>query len=313
MKNDLLNVVAVYSNPIRWENRRKRHHEFEEHMLDSGVRLTTVECAFGERPFELEERDHVHRVRVRAKTLAWNKECLINIGISRIPEARYICTSDADIEFRRNGWASETVHALQHFDVVQPWVTAYDLGPHDEHIQAHKSFCYQFVHGKPVIPEGPHFWKTNGGIYEYPHSGYCWAYTRQALEWLGGLIDFACMGAGDHHMALAYVGAVDRSVPHGTTAAYMKHLHQWQSRAVRHINRNIGFVDGTIEHHWHGRKADRKYMDRWEIFVKNQFDPDTDIKKNTHGVVELSGNKPELSRELFLYYRARSEDANTLN
>lgn len=311
MDASLLHVVAVYFNPMRWQSRKALEMAFEQHMLDSGVSLTTVECAYGERPFELPVTAGINRVQVRAKTLAWNKENLMNIGISRIPQAKYICCADADITFRSANWAAETVHALQHFEVVQPWVTAYDLGPKDEHVQTHKSFCHQFVIGQPVIPCGPKMWKFNGGPYEYPHSGYCWAYTRQALEWLGGLIEFAAMGAGDHHMALALVGAVERSVPGGTNAQYLKLLQQWQRRAMLHINRKIGFVDGTIEHSWHGRKPDRKYIERWDIFVEQKFDPDTDIKKNTFGVIELSGNKPELSRELFLYYRNRNEDANS--
>ena len=31
--------------------------------------------------------------------------------------------------FRRDDWAMATLHALQHYDVVQPWSDAYDLGP----------------------------------------------------------------------------------------------------------------------------------------------------------------------------------------
>ena len=51
MKPELLHVVAVHSNPARWESRTRIHLDFEQHMLDSGVQLTTVECAHGDRPF----------------------------------------------------------------------------------------------------------------------------------------------------------------------------------------------------------------------------------------------------------------------
>ena len=313
MKSELLHVVAVYANPIRWQNRYKTHKDFETHMLDSGVKLTTVECAYGERPYELEEHDHINRVRVRARTLVWNKECLINIGISRLPDgAKYICTADADIYFRKPGWAAETVHALQQYHIVQPWSDAYDLGPNGEHLQAHRSFCRQFWHGEPVVAKDKRWWNFDGGPYFYAHSGYSWAYTRQALEWLGGMIWTAPLGAGDHHMALALVGAVDRSVPHGVTGGYKKPLHQWQARAQQHIQRNIGFLWGTIEHQWHGRKVDRKYIDRWNIIVNNKFDPETDLKVNSWGVIELAGNKPNLALDIDRYFRARSEDANTI-
>jgi hypothetical protein len=37
-----------------------------------------------------------------------------------------------------------------------------------------------------------------------------------------------------------------------------------------------------------------------------------DIKYNTSGVLELSGNKPDLDRDMWLYFRQRNEDSNTI-
>ena len=125
-----LHVVTAFANPVRWVSRLAAHQAFEQHMLDSGVHLTTVECAYGERPFELPDHPHINRVRVRAKTLVWNKENLINIGISRLPaDWKHVAWVDGDVEFRKDNWALETLHALQQYDVVQPWSDAYDLGP----------------------------------------------------------------------------------------------------------------------------------------------------------------------------------------
>ena len=120
------------------------------------------------------------------------------------------------------------------------------------------------------------------------------------------------MGAGDHHMALSLVGGAEFSVPGGTSASYMRRLFQWQARAQQHIARNIGYVHGTIEHAFHGAKPKRQYLGRWNMFLRHGFDPDTDLKTNTFGVIELAGNKPELRRELDLYFRQRDEDANTI-
>jgi hypothetical protein len=277
------------------------------------VRLTVVECAYGDRPHELGATPGVAHVPVRAKTLVWNKECLLNLGIARLPDDwKYVAWIDADVLFRRPHWAAETVHALQQWDIVQPWSDAYDLGPHDEHMQHHVGFCRQVAQGEPVVPKAARWWKFSGGPYDYPHSGYAWAATRQALEWTGGLFEVGGMGAGDHHMALALVGAAESSLPGPVSASYRRLLMQWQERAVRHINRSIGYVPGTLEHRFHGRKAARKYIDRWEMFLRHGFDPDTDVKRNSSGVLELAGNKPELARELNLYFRNRDEDANSL-
>lgn len=311
MRPDLLHVIAARSNPLRWQTPDRIYAEWAQHMLDSGVKLTVIEVAYGERPFTC-ALPHVNHIGVRAKTWCWSKENALNLAIQRLPEAKYFCWSDTDVFHRRSNWASETVEALQHYDVVQPWSDAYDLGPNDEHMQHHVSFCRQFLHGLPVVPDGTKFWKFAGGPYDYPHSGYAWAATRQFFDWMGGLFEVGGMGSGDHHMALALVGHADRSIPGGTSEGYRRNLFQWQARALHHVNRNIGYVPGTIEHRFHGRKADRGYLSRWDMFVRNGFDPDTDLKRNSHGIFEWGGNKPELRREFDLYLRSRNEDINTI-
>ena len=186
--------------------------------------------------------------------------------------------------------------------VVQPWSDCYDLGPHDEHLQAHRSFCRQVAERSPL----------GSGAYTFAHPGYAWAATRNALNWAGGLIETAPLGAADHHMALAMVGRVELSVPGGISEAYTKPLAQWQSRVRHHINGNIGHVPGTIEHAWHGAKDKRRYVDRWGILVKHRFDPSVDLQRNVFGVVELAGNKPGLRDDIDAYLRQRDEDSNSL-
>jgi hypothetical protein len=279
-------------------------------MRESGVRLTLVECAYGERPHELGACHHHRHVPVRARTLAWNKESLINIGIQRLPDDwKYVAWIDADVVFRRKDWAAATVHALQQHYIVQPWSDCYDLGPAGEHVEHHVSFCKLWATGKP-IKQGPSCGK--GTPYLFGHPGYAWAASRQALEWLGGLVDTAALGAADHHMALALLGRVMETVPGNLHSAYAAPLLRWQKRATQHINLNIGYVHGTIEHQWHGQKAKRAYVSRWDILSKHSFNPDTDLKRNLYGVTELAGNKPYLARDINLYHRSRDEDSNSL-
>ena len=300
---DTLDVVTAIANPIRWQSRARLYRQFEEQMLDSGVRLTVVECAYGDRPFELAENPHITHVPVRARSLLWIKENLLNIGLGRLKQDwHYGAWIDADIIFRRANWATETVHALQQYDVVQPWSDCYDLGPNDEHLHVHRSFCRLAHEGAPVVSSG----------YAFAHPGYAWAATRRALTLLGGLIETAALGAADHHMALALVDRVRDSVPGGISDGYMHPLLRWQDRARQHIAGNIGYVPGTIEHTWHGAKDKRAYVDRWTALTRNDFDPGPDLLRNTWGVLELAGNKPQLRLDIDRYFRARDEDSNSL-
>jgi hypothetical protein len=310
MRSDLLHIVTAVSNPIRWKSRIKLATDAIEHWLRSGAKVHVVECATGERPYELDNIPGVHHIPVRSRTVVWNKENLINIGISRLPQdAKYIGTFDADVHFRNKHWAAETVHALQLYPVVQPWQTCYDLGPDNEHMQVHTSFASQYHAGRNVIPSGKGGWT---GPYAFPHPGYAWAWTRSTLDRVGGLFEVGGMGSGDHHMALALVGRSDLSLPGQASDSYREHLSRWEKRAVAHVNGKIGFVHGTIEHMFHGRKQDRKYVPRWQMFMDHNFDPVTDLKKNTYGVVEFAGNKPELELAFDRYLRSRDEDINSV-
>jgi hypothetical protein len=298
-----LHVVTAIANPLRWNSRMRLYRAFECHMRESGVQLTVVECAYGNRPHEIAPAEGVRHVPVRARTMAWTKENLLNLGIASLPgDWKYVAWIDADVTFRRPDWASETLHALQLHDVVQPWTDCYDLGPNGEHMAVHRSFCQVWQDGGPM-----------GRDYgTFAHPGYAWAATRQALDWVGGLVETAALGAADHHMALALVGQVECSLPGGISAAYRRPLLRWQARAMQHVAGNIAALPGTIEHAWHGQKSDRRYMGRWDVLTRHVFDPDEDLKRNVWGVLELAGNKPALRRDMEAYFRARREDANVM-
>ena len=313
--SESLHIVTCVANPINWESRTRLARAAIKSWQDAGAKVTLVECSYGNRAYELSDLKEtgVNYVPVRAYTLVWNKECLLNIGIRHLPpDAKYIGTFDADVKFRNPAWVANAINAMQLYPVIQPWSDAYDLGPNDQHIQSHKSFARMYHGGHPVCPYGPKWWTFDQGPYDYPHSGYAWIWLRQILDWIGGLFELGGMGSGDHHMALGIAGKAEKSMPAGVNKAYAAHVYRWQDRAQIPINGKLGFCWGTLEHPFHGLKVDRKYIGRWEMFVKHQFNPDTDLKRNTYGVLEFAGNKPDLERDFDNYLRQRREDINTL-
>ena len=311
--SEKLHVVTCISNPHGWQSRLRLARDAIESWRSQGAEVTLVECAYGSRGHDLDDIHGITHVPVRATTLAWNKENLINIGIGRLPpSARKIACIDADVIWRNDSWVAQAIRALDIYHVIQPWSVCYDLGPNAEHMAVHKSFAFQHFFGHPLVPAGNKFWQGDGGPYDYPHSGYAWAYTRDFLDRIGGMIDWAGMGSADHHMALGLVGKIEASAPAGTSHHYREHLTKWQDRAQLHLNGKLGYLPLTIEHAWHGAKVKRRYVDRWGMFVKHNFDPHTDLKKNSYGVLEFAGNKPDLERDFDRYLRERDEDSNSL-
>lgn len=301
-----LYVIAVMSNPVMFASRARLANEFVAQLKRTpNVVPVTVELAFGGRGFELTEVGDIH-LQLRARDEVWHKENMINLALQRLPlEARKVAWVDADVEFRDPLWATATLHALETYRIVQPFETCVDAGPQDQVIQVHKSFGSQFVKGAP-----------RGGAYgqagEFWHPGYAWAARRETLDALGGLIDWAILGAGDHHMALAFIGDVEASLPGKLHPNYDKLARRFQARADQVVQRDLGYAAGTLWHHWHGKKANRKYVERWSILQKFQYDPEVDVLKDTQGVLQLAGNKPAFRDALRSYFRQRSEDSNEL-
>ncbi len=242
---------------------------------------------------------------------------MLNLGIEHVlqldPDALYFATIDADIMPMRpiREWLEETFHELQHHHVVQMFETAYDLNPADSIMgKAQVSFMSQYIKTGCVLPEKGGFW--NDDFYSiHGHPGFCWAYTRYALDSLGGLIDFAILGAGDRHMCLGLVGCMDQSFEN-KTSGYVQQLLQWQTRSERWIKRDVGFVKGSIYHYWHGSKRTRFYSDRWKILRDNLFDPRTDLKRDAQGLLILetwNQRQIKLRDQLRAYTKSRNEDS----
>jgi len=307
-----LHVVTAISNPINYNSRYELYAEFAKRIKDAGAILWTVELAYGERSFVITNSDNPFHLQIRTGgedrkgNVIWSKENLLNLMIQRLPkEARYICWCDADIVFQRPDWAEETVQKLQLHDFIQPWSHAQDLGPNGEPIdkKPQMSFCKAWYDNMKMEWD---YKKYAAGSW---HPGYCWAARRDALEKVGGLIDWAVLGSADRHMCYALVDKVQFSVHPKVHPVYIKYLKIWQVRCRHYIHRNIGYLPGLITHHWHGKKANRGYRDRWSILVENQFNPELDLKKDVTGLYTLTERNWRLRKEIIQYFESRGEDS----
>lgn len=316
-------VVTVVSNPVRFASRYAIYRKFKEAMEQAGAVLITVEQAFGERQFEVTERDNPLHVQVRSIDELWHKENMINIGINYasqlFPDWRYLAWIDADVlpmTGSARPWLEETVQQLQHYHVVQMFKTAFDLDPQGNVLGGPlQSFMSKYLESGCMQPIKGGFWE--GHYYmEHGHPGYAWAATREALDNMsspmgGPLIDFAILGAADRHMALGLVGAMSQSFEH-LNEEYRHALLQWQIRTERWIKRDVGYVQGSLYHFWHGPKRARGYTDRWKILRDNRFDPMLDLTRDSQGLLKLetwNGRQMKLRDQLRAYFRSRNEDS----
>jgi hypothetical protein len=299
-----LYVVTVITNPVRFRSRLELYHAFEKRVSDAGAILYTVEVALGDRPFEVTSPGNPRHLRLRTNSEIWHKENALNLGIQRLPDDwKYVAWIDADVHFARPDWAQETIQQLQHYSFVQLFSHAQDLGPNNEPLTAFRSFAFSSRLGLPM--KDPYSYYS--GLDWHP--GYAWAARREALDSVGGLIDRAVLGSADRHMAAALIGKVDSSYHPDVSPKYKRMLHLWQNRALQYTRRNLGVVEGLVLHHWHGKKVNRGYSDRWKLIHRNNYDPEVDLKRDSQGLFQLNPDNWRLRDDIRSYFRSRSEDS----
>lgn len=310
-----LHVISVVSNPVRYASRYRLYRDFQAHMQAAAVTHHTVEMLFGARPCEVTRPETLQHLQVQSFDEIWHKEAMINIGIAALPaDWEYVAWIDADVSFANPNWALETVHQLQHYMLVQMFSRAIDLGPRHETLKSHAGFAYMYHQNGCNPPEGrgytPYYGNPGRGVFWHP--GFAWAARREAIDHLGQLMDFPILGSADHHMAMALIGQAARTIYKGASRGYREQILDWEARAERHIQRDIGYVDGTLLHHWHGKKEDRRYTTRWRILTENRFDPRTDLKRDWQSLWQLRVEDPRQRRlrdQIRAYFRQRNEDS----
>lgn len=317
-----IEVIAVISNPMEFKSRDALYATFAQALQqqDCAPRLWTVELRHGMRPMVTTQSDNESHLQLWTSALPgeiWHKENLINIGLnyltSKVPDWRYVAWVDADFLWEPDAF-SKTIQALQHYDLVQMWTHLINLDPNGGVLnnRVGTSYMYNYI--------------TNGivGISKYPKwlgsPGGAWAARRESLNKLGTalgspLIDWGILGAGDFYFALAVTGNLSYHLDSNFTSGYTDSLYIYQSNSMAGIKANVGYVQNTVRHMWHGRVTDRQYESRGEILVKYKFNPFTDLRRDVSGILQLVVDNPRqiaLRNACRQHFFARNEDANTL-
>jgi hypothetical protein len=300
---DRLNVIIVVSNPCEYGKRYRLANEFIKRMenehLDE-IELYVVELAYGDQKHYVAKKNNKNHLQLRTDTAPlWHKENMINIGIDKLlPKGwKSVAWIDADIEFTSASWVSDTLKLLNGYkDIVQLFSHAIDMDKAEDAMSIFTSFGFQHESGKKYGGTGVNFW----------HPGFAWAMTRKAYERVGGVYELSILGSGDHNMAQSLIKNGTNSVNQLVTDEYKNSVINWQNKAN---NLRLGYVPGVIRHYFHGSKKNRKYSERWQILVKNKYNPELHVTKNSDGLLVPTKECPNsLLDDIMEYFKERNED-----
>lgn len=311
-------VVTVLSNPVRYRRRYELYWHFKAMCEAAGVKLVTVELAFGDRPFMVTDASDPHCLQLRSIEELWHKENMGNLGAQHAarldPKIKQIAWIDADLRpmAPARQWFEETWHELQHYQFVQMFETIMNLDSENNPLNTPQlSFMGSYMRGAKTAPANQPGKYVGTGAFWLGSPGGAWAANMDAFNQVGQLIDFCILGSADWHMAQGMLGLLEPGKGEAWAPGYSKKLFDWQTRALRWIKKDIGVVKGGVTHDHHGPMPFRYYVSRKDILVKWAYDPTTDLKYDHQGLLQLETwdeRQINLRDAIRSYFRARMED-----
>ncbi|MEK7271042.1 MAG: hypothetical protein AAB215_08910 [Planctomycetota bacterium] len=303
-------AITCHFNPLHYRTKREAFRVFRARLP---VRLLAVELAF-DGISELDEGDADRVVRCRDGDVLWQKERLLNVALEALPaECAEVIWLDADVLFRDPAWCCRTEDALKQHPVVQVFDRVVHArqgaDPGSEAFLKGECARQGLVAGirKGEVPLD--VFDTVGRSASLGYApGHGWAASREVLRRVG-FYDALILGGGDKAFAAAAFARA-KTFPEslGMNAVQASHFEAWRRIAEREIGGQVGWVEGTIMHLWHGRIEDRGYARRYRGLAPHAFDPAKDIALGRDGCWRWSSEKPALHDDVRRYFASRRED-----
>jgi len=304
---DDLAVVTTYFNPSRYRTKLENYRRFRQPFVQSNQDLVTVELAFSDSEFSLESTQKHPVIRIRADSVLWQKERLLNLALQALPPSfTKVAWLDCDLLFSNPSWLLETSRALEECRLVQPFEAVVRL-PMGFHVYSGDGLVYRSFAAVYRAHPTAHLC---GNFDIHGHTGFAWAARRDLLSSIG-FYDACIAGSGDHMMAHDACGdwqssCVRRDV--GRTETQANHFRNWAEPFGTAVDGKLHSVAGTVLHLWHGEIQHRRYADRHAELAGFSFDPVADIAIDSSGAWKWNSNKPELHRWARQYFDHRLED-----
>lgn len=299
-------VITAFFNPCMSHTRTRNFTAFLRSLSESNVHWRCIECAFGDREFELPPDPRI--IQIRSRSILWQKERLLNVLIAQLPDQfSKVAWIDADVLFSNPYWLPEASDALADYAVIQPFEESVRLPEQgftqtSDAQEAAVSFAALF-RKQPESVAGNDFWA-------HGHTGFAWAGRRDWLQSCG-LYEAALSGTADHLMAHAFVGTwecpcvFERMEP----GPRWNHFDDWCANAYDAVRSLVSSIPGTVYSFWHGSVAARNdgYYRADHRLDALGFDPYDDVGADASGTLEWTSAKPALHQWAIDYFRSRDE------
>ncbi len=281
----------------------ERYKEFSENLKRQNVELYTVELAFFDKDFLIEDA----YLKLRTNTVLWHKENLLNALVKKLPDGiEKIAWLDSDVLIENDDWAEQAANILDHYRVIEIGdIHTIYLDQEQQTKEVKHTNGYAYHHRKSD-------W-NNMGRY---HPGFGWAANRDFFNEVG-LYQYDIIGGGDGVMMRSFgePDAFSSSKHTWKRAQYMNYcksilpyLEQYSQRAYEYTQGSMSFVPSNVVHKFHGERANRGYTTRMKLL--EGIDVDEHLQKSSNGLFEW---KNESFNDNFIEFFMIKNDLDPMN
>jgi hypothetical protein len=302
-------AITCYFNPVGYQRRLQNYNTFRRNL---NVPLVTVELAYRD-GFELPADAADVLIRLRGGHVLWQKERLLNLALEALPaNCNAVAWLDCDIVFEDDDWADRASRALDRYPMLQPFERVYEPsaegwdGARRIAVDARPGYSVAHLLARGEVT--PEFLRGIIRVNQRGTAGLAWVARREVLD-RDGFYDACVMGSGNRAMLGGALGKPADAIHFLRMGPrWAEHYLAWAERHAERVGADIGCVEGSLIHLWHGDLEHRRYQDRHCDFSAYGYDPSTDVTLDDSGCWRWNSEKREMHAFVAQYFRERRED-----
>lgn len=300
IKKDICIIISYFS-PCNFKLPKKNFNTILKKLIDAEYPICIVEAVMpGADKLSFTQQNITHKqIIADYKNIIFQKEVLINMAPSLMPQYNKFIFLDSDVELDDPNWLNKASELLDEHDIIQPYETAIWLNKTNT-----SSHCVKISGAKAIADKLP----IHGG---QQHPGFAWGMTRECFDKINGFYYQHPFGGSDTIIWLSLVkGELDKEFNHwvisnelfNKTKSYKEYRENIQKLSLK-----VGYIHNcSIFHLYHGTIRNRQYINRNFTYMPELENDEYPVHISQNGL--LCWNKEEYATKCLEYFKSRMED-----
>jgi hypothetical protein len=297
MTKDIAAITSFFSY-VKNDQAIKRYYEFKENLSRQNVDLYTIELAFFDEEFLLDDDIYL---RLRSDSVLWHKESLLNILVKRLPpHIKKVVWLDADVFIQDDDWDKKMGDMLDSERLVQIGSTFHFMKESELNngLWTEEERCSMKTIGHAYKNTPEHM-----ANFKHHHVGLGWGANRDFFDEVG-LFDYDVTGTGDTITYLSCAGLVDVKDSEWIKRRYSQDCptilplrEDYKKRAWEYAEGRVNYLDTEVIHRYHCPVKRRGYFSRLDLLKGLNYN--THFERDRNGLLQWKDKRMNKPFEIF--------------